>query len=224
MASNDNGVIFRLLPKIGVLPVFSLYSKDRIRPQDPPLIVRYFQNLCRSDVPSLITNLGQQLAGPFVRLLFAGFKEGYSLEMHAQNTLISLGSSNLIDRVFFRDLEGVVMSNDFRVNRGLQPKLENYDNEELHWGGKSMRRWFNRNIDHDLGRIFDGSLDALLRFGLLDEYSKNEAIQSIRTTVRHEVNAAKLAAIDWPGRLFPYSRAPWGSGLKPGHYFRTRFR
>ena len=224
MASESSGVIFRLLPAAGIMPLFSLYSADRTRPDEPPLIVRHLRKLYKGDAKRLAADLGNQLAGPLVQSLFAGFRAGYALEMHAQNTLFSQGDRELFDCVYFRDLEGVVFSNQQRIKCGLEPRFLNRCNAELHWQGKSMRRWFNRNVDHDLGRIFACSLDALLKFGLIDERRKKNAVASIRGSVRNAVKLAQLQGISWPGRVLPYSRAPWGNGLRPGHYFSTRFR
>ena len=91
------------------------------------------------------------------------------MEMHAQNTLCSIGENSLVDRVYFRDLEGVVFSDNFRIERGLEPLFSKYSNDELVWDGASMRVWFNRNLGHDVGRIFEGALDALRSDGLLDK-------------------------------------------------------
>ena len=146
------------------------------------------------------------------------------MEMHAQNTLISLGEDNLVGRVYFRDLEGVVFSNKFRVERSLKPLFPDVANDELLWEGSSMRSWFNRNIDHDLGRVFEGALTVLVARGVLDGKQKSIAIASIQKVTRDAIRSAGLESIAWPGRVLPFSRAPWGNGTRPGHYFSTRFR
>ena len=214
----------RCVPKYLRLAVFSLYSSDRNKPEQPPVIVRHLQSLYKGNSTAMVAELGEQLAKPLVQSLLAGFRIGFALEMHAQNTLFSPSEKYIFDRVYFRDLEGVVFSNKFRADRGLAPLFSSCDNSELIWQGKSMRRWFNRNLDHDLGRIFGCSLDALLKHGMIDQSDKSIAVASIRNSVRQAVQLAELQATNWPGSVFPYSRAPWGNGLKPGHYFRTRFR
>ena len=224
ISSKDSGAIFRLLQASGVLPVFSLYSTDRTKPAEPPLIVRRLQEIYGGDSAKKATELGDQLAKPLVQALFAGFRVGFAMEMHAQNTLFSLGEKCLFDRVYFRDMEGVVFSNKFRIDNGLQPLFSNHSNSELFWEGESMRRWFNRNLDHDLGRIFRCAVDVLLKYGVIDSREKIRAIASIRHTVRQAINSAELQALSWPGQFLPFSRAPWGNGLRPGDYFSTRFR
>ncbi len=224
MSCQDHGVIFRLLPETGVMPLFSLFSVDRTSPNDAPIIVSRLQSIYQGDAKEIAQNIGMQLAEPLVESLLAGFRAGFSLEMHAQNTLISLGENNLIGRVFFRDLEGVVFSNKYRVERSLKPLFSNIDNDELVWEGNSMRCWFNRNLDHDLGRVFEGALTVLVARGVLDGKEKSIAIASIRKVIRDAIRSAALANIAWPGRVLPFSRAPWGNGMRPGHYFATRFR
>lgn len=224
MSCQDHGVIFRLLPETGVMPLFSLFSVDRTSPDESPIIVSRLQSIYQGDAKEIARNIGMQLAQPLIESLLAGFRAGFSLEMHAQNTLISLGEKNLIGRVFFRDLEGVVFSNNFRVERNLEPLFSNTDNDELVWDGNSMRCWFNRNLDHDLGRVFEGALTVLVARGVLNEKEKNIAIASIRKVTRDAIRSAALTNMAWPGRVLPYSRAPWGNGMRPGHYFSTRFR
>lgn len=224
ISSKDCGAIFRLLRASGVLPVFSLYSTDRTKPAEPPFIVRRLQEFYGGDSVKKATELGDQLAKPLVQALLAGFRAGFSMEMHAQNTLFSPGEKHLFDRVYFRDMEGIVFSNKFRTDRGLQPLFSNHKNTELLWEGKSMRRWFNRNLDHDLGRIFRCAVDVLLGYGVIDNMGKRTAIASIRQSVRQAIESAELRALDWPSQFLPYSRAPWGNGLRLGDYFRTRYR
>ena len=224
MSCHDHGVIFRLLPETGVMPLFSLFSVDRTSPNEPPVIVGRLQSIHQGDAKEIAKKLGTQLAQPLIESLLAGFRAGFSLEMHAQNTLVSLGEDNLIGRVLFRDLEGVVFSNKFRVERNLEPLFASIDNEELVWEGNSMRCWFNRNLDHDLGRVFEGALTVLVAQGVLDEKERSVAVASIRKVVRDTIQSADLANIAWPGRVLPFSRAPWGNGMRPGHYFATRFR
>ena len=224
MSCQDHGVIFRLLPETGVMPLFSLSSVDRTSPDELPVIVSRLQSFYHGDAEKIAQNIGIHLVKPLVESLLAGFRAGFSMEMHAQNTLISLGDDNLIGRVYFRDLEGVVFSNNFRVERGLKPLFADVANDELIWGGKSMRCWFNRNIDHDLGRVFEGALAVLGARSVLDGKQKSIAIASIRKVTRDAVRSADLENIARPGRVLPFSRAPWGSGMRPGHYFSTRFR
>ena len=206
------------------MPLFSLSSVDRTSPNELPVIVSRLQSFYQGGAEEIAQNIGIHLAKPLVESLLAGFRAGFSMEMHAQNTLISLGEDNLIGRVYFRDLEGVVFSNKFRVERGLKPLFADIVNDELVWDGSSMRCWFNRNLDHDLGRVFEGALTVLVARGVLDTKQKSIAIASIRKVTRDAIRSADLENIARPGRVLPFSRAPWGNGTRPGHYFTTRFR
>ena len=168
--------------------------------------------------------VGDELARPLIRPLFAGFCHGFSVEMHAQNVLFRPGSQALIERVFIRDLEGVVLSNSYRVARGMQPIFLELDNPALTGEQTSMTRWFNRNVDHDLGRVFTASLDALERSGYFGKRERARAIRSIRAAIRQTVTEARLGPLNRPGRWLPVSRSPYGNGLSKGHYYRARYR
>jgi siderophore synthetase component len=67
-------------------------------------------------------------------------RAGFSLEIHAQNTLLQLGADRLNEQVLFRDLEGVVFSDRYRRRQGLPALFANLVNEELLWTGDSVRR------------------------------------------------------------------------------------
>jgi hypothetical protein len=223
-AHPDGGVLLRLLPERGLLPAFSLHSKDSTRSGDPSLIVRRLDALYGDDRGRAADALGDELAAPLVRGMLAGLRAGFSLEMHAQNTLLELGSERLIERVYFRDLEGVVFSDRFRRARGLEALFPASDNAELTWSGRSMRRWYNRNLDHDIGRILHSTLEALDDSSYFDRSDMKRARRSIRRAVREAVSLAGLAAFHWPGRWLPFTRSPYGNGTRLGHYYRSRFR
>ncbi len=223
-ATADTGVIFRLMPGAGVLPLFSLFSPDPELAEANSHIEAALRQLYGDESAVAARRFGDELAGPLVRPLFAGFRAGFSIEMHAQNVLFQPGDDRLIDRVFLRDLEGVVFSNRYRTGRGLEPLFEGNENDALDSGYKSMSRWFNRNFDHDLGRAFTASLDALVHSGYFSESDRRTAVRSIRKVVRRLVKDAELGHLHWPGRILPISRSPYGNGLGKGHYYRSRYR
>lgn len=218
------GFLIRALPRRGLMPVFSLSSRDRSDPELPSAIVRWFGEMYGADVRLAAERFGAELAAPLVAPMVAGFRAGFSLEMHGQNTLISMGSERLVERVFFRDLEGVVFSDRFRIRNGLLPLFPQSENRELLWQGNSMRRWFNRNLDHDLGRIFTGALESLRDAGVFGNAELARARRSIRREVRRLIRVAGLSGLAWPGRVLPYVRSPYGNGTSLGHYYRTRYR
>lgn len=222
-SNDETGVIFRPLSAERVMPLFSLFSPD------PELgggshIASALRRSYGDDAIAAAQGMGAELASPLLRPLFAGFRQGFSLEMHAQNVLIRPGDSTLIERVLIRDLEGVVFSNRFREAQGLEPLFEGLDNPALVADFRSMTRWFNRNVDHDLGRVFTASLDALVRDGYFGQRERSIAERSIRKAMRDCVRTAGVGHLDLPGRLLPISRSPYGNGLSKGHYYRTRYR
>ena len=224
IASDDTGVIFRKLPRHGVMPLFALFSPDPALDGAGSHIESTLRQLYGDDAARAAAQLGEQLARPLLRPLFAGFRAGFSLEMHAQNVLFRPGDAALIDRVYVRDLEGVVFSNRFRETLGLEPLFQDTNNTALVSAYRSMRRWFNRNVDHDLGRVFTASLDALVGSGYFGEPERAAAVRSIRRVARQCVREAGLGRLSAPGRFLPISRSPYGNGLSKGHYYRTRYR
>lgn len=223
-AHEDGGLIIRALPQQGLMPAFSLYSRDRRDLELPPAIARLVIALYGDDVSTAARRFGEDFAAPLIGPVLAGFRAGFSLEMHGQNTLLSPGSSQLIKRVYFRDLEGVVFSDAYRARCGLAPLFPQSRNNELLWQGTAMRRWFNRNLDHDLGRIFTGALQALEEAGVFNAADVAVARRSIRREARRLIRAADLAGLAWPGRVLPFVRSPYGNGTRLGHYYRTRYR
>jgi len=224
MSNDETGVIFRRMPGNNVLPLFSMFSPDPGLSDADSHIESSLRRLFGEDAFKAAVEFGAQLAKPLLRPLFAGFRSGFSLEMHAQNVLFQPGESVLVDRVFFRDLEGVVFSNRYRVARGLDPLFEEYDNSALVSDYRSMTRWFNRNVDHDLGRVFTASLDALVNCGYFSDRERATAVQSIQRATRECVSESGVGRLNLPGRILPISRSPYGNGLGKGFYYRTRYR
>lgn len=224
VTAGDCGVLLRLLPARGVVPGFSLYSKDRQYAQHDPLIVRSMRNRFGENSAEAAERFGVDIARPLVRSLIAGFRKGIALEMHAQNTLVQLGSDAAIKRVFVRDMEGTVVFNDYRGKHGLEPLGSGLEHGLEAYTDASIKRLFNRNLDHDIGRIFTVTLRVLRQAGFFDESDSEAAVRSVRRVVRQAMSDGNVKDICGFGRYLPLSRAPWGSGLRPGHYFRTHYR
>lgn len=224
ITAGDCGVLLRLLPGTGVVPGFSLYSKDRQHSQREPMIVRSLRNRFGDDSARAAESFGADFARPLVRSLVAGFRKGISLEMHAQNTLVRMGNDASIQRVFVRDMEGTVVFNEYREKNGLAPLGSSLEHGLEAYTDASIKRLFNRNLDHDIGRMFNGTLRALRQSGFFDSSDSEAAVRSVRRVVRQAISDGDLMDICGFGRYLPLSRAPWGSGLRPGHYFRTQYR
>lgn len=224
LSGAGTGVIFRRLPSAQVMPLFSLFSPDDRLTEGDSHIDMALRRLYGDDSMRAADAIGEELARPLLRPLFAGFRHGFSVEMHAQNVLFRPGATALIERVYIRDLEGVVLSNSYRVSQGLEPIFEEFDNPALTGDQTPMTRWFNRNLDHDLGRVFTASLDALERSGYFGQQERARAVRSIRAATRQVVREAELGHLNWPGRWLPVSRSPYGNGLSKGHYYGTRYR
>jgi hypothetical protein len=206
------------------MPLFALFSPDPALDDAGSHIEAELRRRYGADTASAAAEFGDELAAPLLRPLFAAFRAGFSIEMHAQNVLFRPGDTRLIERVYIRDLEGVVFSNRYRETQGLNRLFDDLDNTALVSDCRSMSRWFNRNVDHDLGRVFAASLDALSRSGYFGASERDLAIRSIRKVIRTEVRDAGIEHLNRAGRYLPISRSPYGNGLSKGHYYRTRYR
>ena len=220
----ERGAIFRRVPASGVLPLFSLYSRDASRPGDPPWLVTRLQE--RFDDPGEAAEaFGDLLAVPLITPILAGFRAGFSLEMHAQNTLVKPAQGGaVVSQVLFRDLESVVVLPMLRSHFGLPPLELDTDNPEYFTEPPIASRWFNRNVDHDLGRSLRWSLRVLEREGYFSRHDVLVAGRSIRRAARRCIRQRGMNRLAGLGRWLPYSRSPYGSGRRPGHWYRTEFR
>ena len=224
IVSDDCGALFRLLPSHGLVPAFSLGSRDTTESGSRPLIVEMLEAHYGDDADRASVEFGEQIGLPLIRSLFAGFRAGFSLEMHAQNTLVEPGGDRLISTVHYRDLEGVILSNSFRAGRNLPELFTDTPNSEYLDESQKFSRLFSRNYDHDLGRIFLSVLSSLQSCGYFDQKQARKAMQSIRLSFRSALREAELGDLAGLGRAVPFSRAPYGDGFRLGHYFRTQFR
>jgi hypothetical protein len=121
-------------------------------------------------------------------------------------------------------MEGTVVFNDYRRRHGLEPLGQGLQHELEAYTDASIKRLFNRNLDHDIGRIFSGTLRVLKQTDFFDDSDIEAAIRSVRHAVRQAISDGNVMDVCGLGRYLPLSRAPWGSGLRPGHYFRTQYR
>jgi hypothetical protein len=164
------------------------------------------------------------VAEPLARAVLAGFEQGFSLELHAQNAVAVPGRERLIDQILFRDLESVVFFPELRADRGLSDLPLDTTDPELIQAPRIPVRWFNRNMDHDVGRILRWSLAVLEKEGYFGPRERNLAVMETRRVIRRTITEFGLEALARQGRWLPFSRSPYGNGRRLGHYYRTRFR
>jgi hypothetical protein len=220
----ERGAIFRRVPADGVLPVFSLFSRDPARPDEPPWLLARLRERFQRPAEAAAA-LGELLAAPLADPVMAGFRAGLSLEMHAQNTLVRPAADGaLFDEVLFRDLESVVVLPGLRARFGLPPLDIDTSNAEYFTEPRIASRWFNRNVDHDLGRALRWTLRVLEREGYFSPADVALARRSVRHAIRQRIRFHGVGALARAGRWLPYSRSPYGSGRRPGHWYRTEFR
>lgn len=219
----ERGALLRVVPATGAVPLFSFYSRDAREPNRPPVLIERLDAIAGGPAAAAV-RYGELLAEPLAAGVLAGFQQGFALELHAQNAVAIPGTDRLIERVLFRDLESVVFFPDIRMRQGLAPAPLDTSDPELIQEPRDPVRWFNRNMDHDVGRILRWSLNILEREGYFGPAERRRATASIRRSVRGLVSEFGLGFLARQGRWLPYSRSPYGNGRRPGHYYRTRFR
>jgi hypothetical protein len=224
LVHNNRGAIFRIIPHRPLVPLFSLFSRDRRFPEREPLVLRTLRSVRGLSAKDAAQKFGKLLAKPFLTALFSAFREGFSLEMHTQNVLIGFNESGLIDEVYYRDFEGVVFSNSWRRVMSLPELFDDDHNPELHKYDSKMRRYFNRNLDHDLGRFWKNVIDVLQDNGYFGREDSQKAVSSVRREVRSAVKAFGLDRLAFWGRLLRFAPSPYGSWYSRGHYLRCYFR
>lgn len=223
LVHEGRGAIIRLVPRRGLVPIFALYSRDRTEQQGRPMIVSLVERLGWS-ARDTARNLAGWLAEPILKAVFAGFRQGFALELHGQNTLISLKPSLEVDQVYFRDLESVVYFPELRERHGLAPLDLQHLGPELYQEPRNPTRWFNRNVDQDVGGTFYWTLRVLEREGIFSGHEVRVATRYIKETSRRLIADFGLERTARQGRWLPFSRSPYGTGRKRGDYYRTRFR
>ena len=223
LVHGQRGAILRLVPRQGLVPLFAMYSRDSSCLKRPPLLISLIEQF-GWQAEETAERLAGWLAAPILSAVLAGFQQGFSLEMHGQNTLLQFTSEGKVKDVFFRDLESVVYFPELRARQGLVPLALDHVGPELFQEPRNPTRWFNRNIDHDVGRIFRCTLHTLEQEGLLRKRHIRIAKQCIRATARDLINRFDLGLIARQGRWLPISRSPYGNGLRRGNYYWTTFR
>jgi len=224
LVHENRGAIFRRIPGRPLIPGFSLHSTDRRFPHKDPLVLRLLKSVHGFSSNEAAEMFGELFATPLLTSLFSAFREGFSLEMHPQNVLIGFNESGLIDEVYYRDLEGVVFSNYWRRSVGLPKLFDDNDNPELHMFDKRIRRYFNRNLDHDLGRFWMNLIDVLRNVDYFQPKDVRTAVHSVRRAVRSAIRAFGLGRLAFWGRLLRFAPSPYGHWYSPGHYLRCYFR
>ena len=224
LVNENRGVIVRRLPLAKLVPAFSLSSPD-YRDSDKEILASTILRQAQETTGASTTDLfGEVFVKPLVNGLLSALRYGFSLEMHMQNVLFHFQDSGLVKKIFYRDLEGVIFSNKFRLSQNLPELFKKDQNPELYQHGELFRRYFNRNIDHDLGRIFDNLLVMLEKTGFFKKHEIHLAIKSTRRAVRNAIYEFGFKKWAFWNQLLRVSRTPYGNGTRPVHYYHCRFR
>lgn len=99
------------------LPYFSLYSRDLLKPKDLPIQLQLLELYNTRDKLDLFLNLMiRPLLASWIEVLS---KTGLLLELHGQNTLITLNENNRLGKIICRDFQGTYSDPLFRNDLGL---------------------------------------------------------------------------------------------------------
>ena len=172
----------------------------------------------------MIKLFGSIFIEPLVFSLLSAFRQGFSLEMHMQNVLMHFSEQGLVENVYYRDLEGVIFSREFRYKHGLPELFGNDNNAELFKNSNKFRRYFNRNFDHDLGRIFENLLIALNRSNVFRTNEIPVIVKSVRKTIHKAMQKYDFKKWVFLNHWLRVSRTPYGNGIHPSHYYFCKFR
>jgi hypothetical protein len=220
----NRGALVRILPNLPLVPAFSLSSLDLKNPNKEILAATILRKAKETTGTDLIQLFGSIFIEPLVFSLLSAFRQGFSLEMHMQNVLMHFSEQGLVENVYYSNLEGVIFSRQFRCKHGLTELFRNDNNPELFRNSNKFRRYFNRNIDHDLGRIFENLLIALNRSNVFRTKEIPVIVKSVRKTIHKAMQKYDFKKWAFLNHWLRISRTPYGNGIHPSHYYFCKFR
>jgi hypothetical protein len=220
----NRGALIRILPDLPLVPAFSLSSPDIKNPKKEILVAAILRKAKEATGADMIELFGSIFIEPLVFSLLSAFRQGFSLEMHMQNVLMHFSEQGLVENVYYRDLEGVIFSREFRYKHGLPELFSNDNNPELFRNSDKFRKYFNRNIDHDLGRIFENLLIALNRSNLFRTKEIPLIVKYIRKIIHKAMQKYNFNQWAFLNHWLRVSRTPYGKGIHPSHYYFCKFR
>ncbi len=140
-----------------LIPAFSLFAKDLYAPMYKPLLLQLYEHSGKNINDFAFCNL----LGPILDCYFdALVNHGFSMEAHAQNTLIAIDSAYQIKLIVSRDMESVDKDLTLREYLGIQSKINALDY-------KCIRKTdYNYIIKHSF--MFDFKLGEYLLSPIID--------------------------------------------------------
>ncbi len=106
-----------------LIPLFSLYSKDQLNPNDEPLLVQLINN-SGDDAFEFFIN---RIAKPFLaNWSWFALNRGILLESHCQNTLLELDEKFEPTRLVYRDFQSIMVNQQVRSSNNLDNHFEKH--------------------------------------------------------------------------------------------------
>lgn len=179
-------------PEPAIIPLFSLWATDTTRPTDRPLLPQLLTASTDSPTDTVYHRLLEPIVDGWLEL---GLTLGLWCEWNAQNLLVTIDTNGQIQRVIFRDLQGIHRDPQRRPNWAPHLPTDSY-------------RTFGRDPDADRRQrswLFDFKLgeyvlDPLLANPLIVDH-RPHLTEAIRARVDHRTAGLKL---------FPPGPTTWG--------------
>ena len=146
-----------------IIPAFSLFSIDRGKKEDTPIIIQILQN---KDAMKYLT---EQIFLPLIDIyMTCSLSEGLNPEMHAQNVMLGLNSNDDVVSLILRDMESV--DKDWTIRKQLNKQQFNNCYKVISETDYNYRIKHSFMFDHKLGEyLIQSIIDKVESYGLIDK-------------------------------------------------------
>jgi hypothetical protein len=174
----------RLAP---IIPFFSLFSNDRIAPDDPPLFVQWLKDVtCQLDFAM------HALVEPLLRCFrFQAIDCGLLPENNAQNLLLEFDGDAATTRIVHRDMMGTFKDFTMRRAHGLTRVLNSYHSVDFDDDPEECFRRRSFAYDFKTGEYVLREIETLLAsvFSVPAEDFRDAVRSAFRSIVTQDVEA-----------------------------------
>lgn len=164
-----------------IIPAFSLFSKDRNRPSDVPLIIQVLDYKGYNIVGKKIYVFEQIICPVINTFFYCVTKQGLIPEMHSQNFLIGFDEDYSVTSIILRDLESIDKDITILESIKLTSSFDSYPYKCIDKTQYNYKIKHSFMYDHKLGEYFFSPLcKCLSEFGV---FQSNELEQLIKQYV-----------------------------------------
>ena len=159
----------------GIIPFFSLFSRDAFHPEDPLLLDQLIERMCKKKGREFDVFLDKILAPYLNTWAYLVLERGLIPEIHAQNALLELDEEGEATRIICRDLQDFFVDLERRQKKGLntdfQKNIAGRTNKAYLVEGKPIKDEESRKqislsftYDYRIGRALDLFYLAMSRY------------------------------------------------------------